>query len=131
MRAPTGRPHRAARLPSGRALAGAAGSAAAGASQPVSGSGHRFDDARLAELAAELHHRHADGGGERVDVGIPDALEKLLGRDGGAVGRQQDMQDAELLGREPELPARAAGAAAGGIELQVPVAQDRRASPTG
>ena len=51
---------------------------------PVARADHRLDDRRLAELAPQRHHRHPDGGRERVGVLVPDPVEQLLAADHGA-----------------------------------------------
>ena len=55
----------------------------------------------------------------------------VLRGDGGAVGRHEGLEHAELLRREVELGARARDAAPGGVELEVAAAQDRRARAAG
>ena len=79
--------------------------------------------AGVAELAPQVHHRHADGVGERVDVLVPHALEQRLRAHDGAVGAQQHVQHAELLRaqrhRAPvarDLVARRVQAHAGALE---------------
>ena len=78
------------------------------ASDAIADARDRLDDGRVAELAPQGHDAHAHGVGERVGVLVPDALEQLLGRDGLAVGRQQRLEDAELLRRQVEVGARRA-----------------------
>jgi hypothetical protein len=91
----------------------------------------RSRDAGLADLAAQLHHRHADDVGERVDVRVPDRREQRLGRDDVAAGRHERVQDAELLAREGDLRAVAGHDAAGRIAPDVALGQHGRPRGTG
>ena len=53
---------------------------------PVAGADDGLDHRRVAELAAQVHHRHPDGVGERVGVLVPHPFQQLLGADHGAAG---------------------------------------------
>ena len=95
-------------------------------SDPVAGTWDRLDQGRVAELAPQPADRHLDDVAERVDGVVPGALEQLLGRDHGAVGRQQDLQDGELLDAQLELAPVAPDGPPAGVEIQVAVDEDRR-----
>src|SRR5215472_12949006 len=72
------------------------------ASDLVPGAGEGFDDGGVAEFLAQFHDGDADGVGEGVCVGVPDAFEEVFGADDVAVGGEEGVQDAEfLVGQAP------------------------------
>jgi hypothetical protein len=104
--------------------------------RPPSPAGHRsryptprVDQRRIAELAAQRHHRHPDHVGERVDVLVPRLLQQPLGRHDRALGPQQLLQHQELLVAQAERAAVAGRLAAGRVEPDAVPLQHRRGGP--
>jgi hypothetical protein len=62
-----------------------------------------------------------NGGGELV----PDPFQEFLGRDGPALGREQQFKHAELFRGQVKPALSAEGAPFGGVDHEVPVPQDR------
>ena len=81
---------------------------------------------RVAQLAAQRHHGHPDGVGERVGVLVPGLLQQLLGADHPAAGAQQHviewrdrLRAGERKARVREVGHRGAGAGAGYLNLNL------------
>src|ERR1700757_1860142 len=80
------------------------GSGSSQSSDPVSTLADGLNDGRLAELGPEPAHRRLDRGGERVGRFVPDSLQQLLGGDHPVPGREQALQQRELLRAEIKAP---------------------------
>ena len=63
-----------------------------------------LDDGRVAELGPQPADRRLDRGGERVGRFVPDPLQQFLGGDHPVPGREQALQQRELLRAEIKAP---------------------------